>query len=518
MSFNDACVRTRLNPNDECYTPAWYAAEVTQKYAEHLRGKTVFCPCDDPRWSGFAKYLLENFFALNLRAVVCACYYPRKDGRMEQLTAIFHPERHRGVFANDSKIDNPYLRRAVVDRNRTSEEKAFRAEVAKNVKFPTAVFGAAQKNIMVTLVETLEDLGGPMQGCFEDNGEKICKENKIEKSGLKGAFEWTQVSTQLLELSDVVITNPPFSKVVGKGVEKGHGLLEVVVRRNKDYIFVGNFVPTLVHLEFARQNKLFYGGGAKSVDFRTPSGDVNPVGVVDYSSFKIARGEEQPIGYKKRSLSDVLASGAGYFVNREAFAKTAVLQGRQLISAPESKNGILEVDEYGDVPADYDGPVLVAKTVATRIVSGDGFSLVGYARIYADDNRKDRMCAVIKRTQNAKQAEEAAVSVANTQTPDRGDAKKGLGYVYLIYDGKDRIKIGITRRSVGERLREIKTACPHAAVWDVSPAIEEYALAEELLHEQFKAYNVGGEWFKIEAYPEIKKAFLAITEPCKSRK
>ena len=510
MSFNDACVRSRLNPNDECYTPNWFAAEVTQKYAEHLRGKTIFCPCDDPRWSGFAKYLIENFFALELRGLVCACYYPRTDGNMEQLTAIFHPERSRGVFAADPSPKHAYLTRAVVERNRTPEEKAFRVEVAKNVKFPTDTFGSAQKNLMVSLVETVEDITGPTQESLTDDQGAIAEPitDKVRSLSWKGSFEWTETTRELLKISDVVVTNPPFSKVLGKGKAKGQGLLEILTAAKKNFILIGNGIPTVAHVEYARLGKIFYAEPSKSVKFWTPGGSLLPVNVSVYSSFEVVRSEttdKKKIGYKNKTVNQLLSEGSALWLSPCECATTARINDRP-ITAP-----LLAVDEYGDYPIDYNGPVLISRTAATRIFSGCGFKIVGFAWVEKNEHTRDRAGVIIDREEHS---EHAAVVVANAQTPNRSNR----GYVYLVFDGNNRIKIGITRRSVGERLREIKTACPHAAVWDVSPAIEEYGVAEKLLHEQFKDDNVGGEWFDLKAYPSIKKAFLTITEPCKNRK
>ena len=523
MSLNERQTELKAEANDELYTTPEFAAEVCNKYAEHLRGKTVFCPCDDPRWSGFPKYLLENFFALDLRAVVCACYYPRKDGKMEQLTAIFHPERHRGVFADGKKIDNPYLERAVVDRNRTDEEKAFRLRVARGdaaygargVKFPTSMFGAAQKNIMVSLVETVSDLPGGKQQEFEECRVKV-DEDKIATPSLKGAFELTKITRRLLELCDVVITNPPYSKLTGKGEDRNQGLLEILLRQKIDFILLGPQFPNKTQIEAVRVKKLFFADKPKNVIFNLPNGGQQANGTSVYSSFEVARGERL-IGAKNKKVAEVFNEGLGIMIPRDKFAKTAYINDRKIAAATEANNGILAVDNVLVAPIDYEGIIGVPMTAAASIYGGCGFEIVGQGLAYAYGERKNRNLVFVKKV-NQKQNKEAAVVTANKLTPDRGEYKRDLGYVYLIYDGKDRIKIGITRREVGQRLRDYWTYLPCAAVWDVSPAIEDYAVAETLLHDQFKAYNVGGEWFKIEAYPEIKKAFLAMTEPCKNRK
>jgi len=42
-------------------------------YKDHFKGKVVYCNCDDPRYSNFPKYFLDNFAELELERLIATC-------------------------------------------------------------------------------------------------------------------------------------------------------------------------------------------------------------------------------------------------------------------------------------------------------------------------------------------------------------------------------------------------------------------------------------------------------------
>ena len=64
----------KTNKNDEFYTQYVDIENELQYYKTHFQGKTVFCNCDDARISNFFKYFANNFKALGLKKLICACY------------------------------------------------------------------------------------------------------------------------------------------------------------------------------------------------------------------------------------------------------------------------------------------------------------------------------------------------------------------------------------------------------------------------------------------------------------
>lgn len=71
-SFNDAFRNARNVKNDEYYT--LYEDVVAELdndiYYENLKDKTIFCPCDDYRYSAFVKYFKENFNKYQLKLLI----------------------------------------------------------------------------------------------------------------------------------------------------------------------------------------------------------------------------------------------------------------------------------------------------------------------------------------------------------------------------------------------------------------------------------------------------------------
>ena len=66
--------RARRAKNDEFYTQYETIEEELIHYKKHFEGKTVYCNCDDPRWSNFFKYFVDNFHELKLKRLIASCY------------------------------------------------------------------------------------------------------------------------------------------------------------------------------------------------------------------------------------------------------------------------------------------------------------------------------------------------------------------------------------------------------------------------------------------------------------
>ena len=60
--------------NDEFYTQLEDIEEEVIYYQKHLKGKTIYLNCDDPRESNFFKYFLDNFDNLGLKKLISSCY------------------------------------------------------------------------------------------------------------------------------------------------------------------------------------------------------------------------------------------------------------------------------------------------------------------------------------------------------------------------------------------------------------------------------------------------------------
>lgn len=60
--------------NDEFYTRYEDIEKEITHYKDHLKGKWIYSPCDDYRWSNFKVYFKEHFEELGLKHYTCTCY------------------------------------------------------------------------------------------------------------------------------------------------------------------------------------------------------------------------------------------------------------------------------------------------------------------------------------------------------------------------------------------------------------------------------------------------------------
>lgn len=79
-SFNDAFRNARNVKNDEFYT---IYEDIESELSEYdFTGKTIYCPCDDYRKSGFVKWFKNNFERCNIKLLI-STNYDIEDGAYE---------------------------------------------------------------------------------------------------------------------------------------------------------------------------------------------------------------------------------------------------------------------------------------------------------------------------------------------------------------------------------------------------------------------------------------------------
>ncbi len=74
---------------------------------------------------------------------------------------------------------------------------------------------------------------------------------------------------------------------------------------------------------------------------------------------------------------------------------------------------------------------------------------------------------------------------------------KEMGHIYLIQaSGTNRYKIGLTTRSVEDRLRELNSSqSAYPLFLQHSIHVSDVRATEKLLHREFQTYRIHGEWF-----------------------
>jgi len=74
IATNKYLHKAKSEKNDEFYTILSDIEKELRHYKKHLKKKTVFCNCDDPRVSNFFHYFSYNFEQLGLKKLITTCY------------------------------------------------------------------------------------------------------------------------------------------------------------------------------------------------------------------------------------------------------------------------------------------------------------------------------------------------------------------------------------------------------------------------------------------------------------
>ena len=82
--------------NDEFYTQLTDIEKELKHYKEQLKGKVVYCNCDDPFESNFFKYFAVNFNHLGLKQLITTSYKPSPIANTQL-----------GLFGNDKTVTKP---------------------------------------------------------------------------------------------------------------------------------------------------------------------------------------------------------------------------------------------------------------------------------------------------------------------------------------------------------------------------------------------------------------------------
>ena len=74
MAGNSSLRAANKAKKDEFYTQLSDIENELNHYSEQLRGKVIFCNCDDPYESNFFRYFALNFNRLGLKKLIATCY------------------------------------------------------------------------------------------------------------------------------------------------------------------------------------------------------------------------------------------------------------------------------------------------------------------------------------------------------------------------------------------------------------------------------------------------------------
>ena len=240
MANQIGLANAREAKNDEFYTQLVDIQAELSNYVDKFRGKIVFCNCDDPFESNFVKYFLMNFNRLGLKELISTGYKTSSFGGRE--------------IGNEN---SPYVLRV-------KETSKYLVGTQKDLDIAGAKYFLQTEG---------SKLMTPLIGNFalDENGNKIqisVKEKYIdEQSGKQksrtvkqdlyyeaGDFR-SDMSLRLLEESDVVVTNPPFSLF--------REYISTIVKYNKQFLIIGN-INCITYKEvfpLIKNNKAWLGNG-----------------------------------------------------------------------------------------------------------------------------------------------------------------------------------------------------------------------------------------------------------------
>ena len=154
----------KRNKADEFYTQLVDIEKELRHYKEHFKNKVIFCNCDDPYESNFFKYFAMNFNYLGLKKLIATCY----DSSPIAYTQL-------NTYGDNKSIPN-------------------------NNRHPY--------KIEITEVEDYNHDGATDLV----DVEHLLRNKKNTLTLLKGDGDFrSDECVELLQQSDIVVTNPPFS-------------------------------------------------------------------------------------------------------------------------------------------------------------------------------------------------------------------------------------------------------------------------------------------------------------------
>lgn len=93
--------KAKRNKKDEFYTKLEDIRAELKHYSRHFAGKVVYLNCDDPRYSNFFRFFVDEFHNLKLKALIASGFAGREE---QSPNGVFH----RGVWAEyEGEMQDP---------------------------------------------------------------------------------------------------------------------------------------------------------------------------------------------------------------------------------------------------------------------------------------------------------------------------------------------------------------------------------------------------------------------------
>lgn len=165
-------------------------------YKDKSAGKTVFCNCDDPFESNFVKYFLMNFNGLGLKELIATGYKTSP----VQGTELGEKGKPYALRVTATK---PYLRGTQTDLD-IAGAKQFLEKERDSVMIPLEGNWAKDEVGNILQIAVKEEYVDEKTGKTK---KRMVKQDLYYEAG---DFR-SDMSIELLQQADIVVTNPPFS-------------------------------------------------------------------------------------------------------------------------------------------------------------------------------------------------------------------------------------------------------------------------------------------------------------------
>ncbi|HBM45825.1 MAG: Modification methylase EcoRI [Parcubacteria group bacterium GW2011_GWF2_38_76] len=322
--------------NDEFYTQYSDIQKEIEAYLEFnpdvFRGKIVYCNCDDPFESNFFRYFVLNFNKLGLKRLITTSYKPSPVANTQL-----------GLFGDD----------------KTLTKSKGRPKITAN-KF---------------VINEVHDIDGDGEFNLKDVATqlKTNKHNEWTPLGCDGDFR-SDESVDLLEQSDIAVTNPPFSLF--------RTYIKQLVDHGKKFLIIGNMNAITYKEVFPllKDNKVWLGVNNGPKVYQAP---------VTYEQKNIYVGTD---GKKYAKMGNT-----GWFTNLDhgrrhqplplmttednlKFSKHKEIKGKSAYVRYDNYDAI-EVPFTDAIPKDYDGIMGVPISFLDKY-NPDQFQIIGYEKSY----------------------------------------------------------------------------------------------------------------------------------------
>lgn len=219
MADNSNLHMSRAGKTDEFYTQLSTIEEELRHYRKYFKDKVVLCNCDDPYESNFFKYFALNFNTLGLKKLITTCY--ATSPVVYTQLSLFGEEKVVGI--------------------QREGKKAYKIEITE-----------------------VKDEDGNDTIDLSDV-EYLLKNNNNVLSLLEGDGDFrSEECLALLDESDIVVTNPPFSLM--------KEYLPLMVNSGKKFLVLGNTNHATFNetFKYFKENKVWLGYNSGHFWFMVP--------------------------------------------------------------------------------------------------------------------------------------------------------------------------------------------------------------------------------------------------------